>query len=421
MLDSALFRTDDGILQIIENLRKRNESKEKITEIQKAVEKRRNYIIESENLQAEKNKQSRIIGELKTAGNNAEFEKLKEQMKAVSDKLKELKEKEPEINNEYNAIISSLPNLLDSHVPEGPDESGNREIFISGKLPEFPFEVKPHYEVAEKLNLIDFERGVKLSGSRFYIYNEKIAQLERKLANFMLELHARKGYKERNIPLLVKDDCMFGTGQYPKFKDEYYRSDSDELSLIPTGEVPLTNIYADEILDSHDLPIKLTAFTPCFRREAGSAGKDTRGLIRVHQFYKTELVTFCLPEHSQKEWEILTHDAEDVLKKLGLTYRKLLLCSGDTGFSSSITIDLEVYMPGLRRWVEISSCSNFKDFQSRRARIRYKNKETGKNELVHTINGSGVAAGRLVAALLEYHQNADNSIHWASIETLLKL
>lgn len=421
MLDSALFRSEEGINRILENLKKRNESAEKISVIKNAVDKRRSYIIETETLQAEKNRQSKLMGELKAAKKEAEFEALKSQMKKVSDKLKILKEQEPVIEEEYESVVTTLPNLLDEKVPTGSDETFNKEIFVSGKIPEFAFEVKPHYEIAENLKLIDFERGVKLAGSRFYIYNEQIARLERKLANFMLELHGQKGYKERNIPLLVKDECMFGTGQYPKFKDEYYRSDADGLSLIPTAEVSLTNIYADEILDKEELPIKLTAFTPCFRREAGSAGKDTRGLIRVHQFYKAELVKFCLPEQSAAEWESLTSDAEDVLKKLNLTYRKLMLCSGDTGFSSAITIDLEVYMPGLKRWVEISSCSNFKDFQARRAKIRYKNKETGKNEFVHTINGSGVAAGRLIAALLEYHQNADNSINWEAIDTLVRI
>lgn len=421
MLDTALFRTEEGINRILENLKKRNESAEKISAIRTAVDKRRNFIIETENLQAEKNRQSKLMGELKAAKKEAEFETLKTQMKEVSDKLKVLKEQEPAIEAEYEAVVTTLPNLLDESVPVGTDETFNKEIFVSGKLPEFAFEVKPHYEIAEKYSLVDFERGVKLAGSRFYIYNEQIARLERLLANFMLELHAQKGYKERNIPLLVKDECMFGTGQYPKFKDEYYRSDADGLNLIPTAEVSLTNIYADEILEKEELPIKLTAFTPCFRREAGSAGKDTRGLIRVHQFYKAELVKFCLPEHSTAEWQALTADAEDVLKHLNLTYRKLMLCSGDTGFSSAITIDLEVYMPGLKRWVEISSCSNFKDFQARRAKIRYKNKDTGKNEFVHTINGSGVAAGRLIAALLEYHQNADNSINWESIDKLLVL
>ncbi len=278
--------------------------------------------------------------------------------------------------------------------------------------------VKPHYEIAEALSLVDFERGVKISGARFYVYNEQIARLERQLANFMLDLHAEAGYKERMVPLVVKDECMFGTGQFPKFADEYYRMDKDGLSLIPTGEVPLTNIYADEILNADQLPIKLTALTPCFRREAGSAGKDTRGLIRVHQFNKVELVKFVRPEESEKEWISLTNDAERVLQKLGLTYRVLSLCSGDMGFTSSITYDLEVYMPGLGRWLEISSCSNFKDFQARRAKIRYKN-EAGKNEYVHTINGSGVAAGRLIAALLEYHQTPYGKVDWAAIEAKL--
>jgi seryl-tRNA synthetase len=258
---------------------------------------------------------------------------------------------------------------------------------------------------------------VKIAGSRFYVYNEQAAKLERLLIQFMLKTHASNGYKERMIPYLVTDQCMFGTGQFPKFQDEYYRLSNDNLNLIPTAEVPLTNLFADEILKAESLPVCLTAATPCFRREAGSAGKDTRGLIRVHQFQKVELVIFSTPEKSSELHEKLTADAEAILKKLNLVYRVQLLCSGDTSSASSKTYDLEVWFPGLNRWVEISSCSHFLDYQARRAKIRYKNEE-GKNDYLHTLNGSGVAAGRLMAALMEYHQK-DGDIDFEKIETLL--
>ncbi len=418
MIDFQLLKTEEGIARVVESLRKRGDtaSSESLVSVSR---ERLSVIRETEALANERNVQSKKLGELKAQGRQAEFDALREKMKEVADKLKELKERESEVEERFQNLLARLPNLLDEKVPAGKDETANVVVRTVGEIPQFTFQPKPHYEIAEAEGLVDFERGVKIAGTRFYIYNEQIARLERRLANFMLDLHAEAGYKERNIPLLVKDECMYGTGQFPKFVDEYYRMEKDGLSLIPTGEVPLTNIYADEILPAEQLPICLSAFTPCFRREAGSAGKDTRGLVRVHQFYKVELVKFVRPQDSESEWQRLTADAEEVLKRLGLTYRVLSLCSGDMGFTASITYDLEVWMPGLNRWLEISSCSNFKDFQARRAKIRYKNPETGKNEYVHTINGSGVAAGRLVAALLEYHQTAAGGVDWTAIEAKL--
>lgn len=418
MIDFQLLKTEDGISRVVESLKKRGDAAAS-NNLVAAARERSAMIKEVEALQNERNVQSKVLGELKAQGKQAEFDALREKMKLVADKLKELKEKETQVEDNFQNLLSRLPNLLDEKVPVGKDETENIVVRTVGEIPKYSFAVKPHYEIAEAENLVDFERGVKISGTRFYIYNEQIARLERRLSNWMLDLHAKAGYSERNIPLLVKDECMFGTGQFPKFMDEYYRMEKDGLSLIPTGEVPLTNIYAGEILSADELPICLTAFTPCFRREAGSAGKDTRGLIRVHQFYKVELVKFVRPEDSEREWQKLTADAEQVLQRLGLTYRVLSLCSGDMGFTSSITYDLEVWMPGLNRWLEISSCSNFKDFQARRAKIRYKNNETGKNEHVHTINGSGVAAGRLIAALLEYNQTADGKVDWQAIDARL--
>lgn len=418
MIDHQLLKTDEGFERVLQSLAKRGDTAS-AADLKEAAEKRRTMIREVEALSNERNVQSKKLGELKAQGKQAEFDALRETMKDVADRLKALKEEEAPVEERFQNLLARLPNILDEKVPVGNDETQNVVVRTVGEIPKFDFEVKPHYEIAESQALVDFERGVKISGTRYYVYNEQIARLERQLANLMLDLHSEAGYKERMVPLLVKDECMFGTGQFPKFSDEYYRMEKDGLSLIPTGEVPLTNLYADEILNAADLPIKLTAFTPCFRREAGSAGKDTRGLVRVHQFNKVELVKFVKPEESEKEWISLTHDAERVLQKLGLTYRVLSLCSGDMGFTSSITYDLEIWMPGLNRWLEISSCSNFKDFQARRAKIRYKN-EAGKNEYVHTINGSGVAAGRLVAALLEYHQTPFGKVDWQAIDALLK-
>lgn len=417
MIDLQLLRTDEGFQRVLASLAKRGDTTGG-ADLKAAAEKRLSVIRETEALSNERNVQSKKLGELKAQGKQAEFDALRETMKGVADRLKVLKEEETAVEENFQNLLASLPNLVDDKVPEGKDETANVEIRTQGEIPKFSFDVKPHYEIAEALNLVDFERGVKISGARFYIYNDRIARLERKLSAWMLDQHAAAGYSERTVPLIVKDECMFGTGQFPKFKDEYYRMEKDDLSLIPTAEVPLTNIYADEILPESELPIKLMALTPCFRREAGSAGKDTRGLVRVHQFYKVELVKFVRPEDSDKEWQALTGDAENILKKLGFTYRVLCLCSGDMGFASSITYDLEIYMPGLKRWLEISSCSNFKDFQARRAKIRYKN-AAGKNEYLHTINGSGVAAGRLIAALLEYHQTDTGKIDWDAIDAKL--
>lgn len=417
MIDFQLLKTEEGLNRVLKSLARRGDTSA-AAELKTVAEKRSATIREVEALANERNVQSKKLGELKAQGKEAEFDALRETMKTVADRLKVLKEQEAKVEENFLHVLARVPNLLDDKVPDGKDEHANVVVRKEGEIPQFAFDVKPHYEVAEAQGLVDFERGVKISGARFYVYNERIARLERRLANYMLDKHAAAGYSERMVPLVVKDECMFGTGQFPKFADEYYRMEKDGLSLIPTGEVPLTNIYADEILSETELPISLMAFTPCFRREAGSAGKDTRGLVRVHQFYKVELVKFVRPEDSEREWLRLTADAENILKGLGLTYRVVALCSGDIGFTSSITYDLEIWMPGLKRWLEISSCSNFKDFQARRAKIRYKN-AAGKNEYLHTINGSGVAAGRLVAALLEYHQTADGNIDWAAIEKKL--
>jgi len=316
-----------------------------------------------------------------------------------------------QLNAVFNDLHLSLPNILDDSVPEGRDEKDNLEIRTWGEKPDFSFEPIPHFELGVNSGILDFERGVKISGTRFYIYRGLAARLERAIINFMLHLHTTEhGYTEIFGPFIVNDDSMIGTGQYPKFRDEYYRIERDELSLIPTAEVTLTNIYRDEILEMDDLPVYLTMQSACFRREAGAAGRDTKGLVRVHQFQKVELVKFVDPETSFDELEKLVSNAEEVLKRLNLHYRVVLLSSGDTSAASAKTYDIEVWMPGMNRYLEISSCSNFLDYQARRAKVRYRKARGEKPVQVHTLNGSGLAAGRTLAAIMENYQTEDGQI-----------
>jgi len=423
MIDPSLFKSDAGLELLQKSLKRRNENESTFARLVEINQKRRDLMTSSENLQSKRNTLSKEIGQLQGAKNPADavkIEAIKNEVRVIGEDLKNQKEDLARIDEEYEKLILMIPNILDNEVPDGTSEEDNHVVYEFGTKPHYTFTVKPHYEIAENLNLVDFKRGVKLSGSRFYVYNDEISKLERKLIDCLLTNHEASGYKERTVPLLVADAAMYGTGQLPKFAGEFYRLEEDQLNLIPTAEVPLTNLYADEILSAEDLPVYLMSATACFRREAGSAGKDTRGLIRVHQFQKVELVKFVAPENSTEELENLTLDAESILKKFNLHYRKLLLCSADTSFSSARTYDLEVWLPGLNRWMEISSCSNFRDFQARRAKIRYKNTATGKNEHVHTLNGSGVALGRLIAALLEYYQTQDGTIDWAKIYSLMK-
>ena len=412
MIDSSLLKTDQGRDALRKSLTDRQEADTVVDKLSEMSIKRSKLITSSETLQGKRNAISKDIATIKNE-NPEKVDALKNEVRSISEDLKKQKEELLELDQIYSDTLLTIPNVLDKTVPVGADEKSNVSVRQVGEIPEFP--AKPHFEVAEEYGLVDFERGVKLSGSRYYVYNEDLSKLERALTNFMLGLHEKAGYKERTVPFLVNNEAMLRTGQFPKFADEYYQIERDGLNLIPTAEVPLTNLYADEIVSEKDLPIQVCSLTPCFRREAGSAGKDTRGLVRVHQFMKVELVKFVKPENSADELQKLTGDAERVLQELDLTYRVIFLCSGDTSFSSSLTYDIEVWMPGLKRWLEISSCSNFKDFQARRAKIRYKDDSTGKNTLVHTLNGSGVAAGRLIAALMEYHQAPDGSIDFDSI------
>ncbi|MFN3534426.1 MAG: serine--tRNA ligase [Desulfatiglandales bacterium] len=333
------------------------------------------------------------------------------QLRSLSDQIKELDSELREIEERLTAILMLIPNIPDESVPVGKDETENLVIREWGEKPSFGFEPKPHWEVGERLGILDIPRATKISGSRFALLMGLGSKLERALINFMLDLHTKEhGYKEVWPPFMVNSQSMTGTGQLPKFKEDLFKIESWDYYLIPTAEVPVTNIHREEILEEGLLPIKYVAYSPCFRAEAGSHGKDTRGIIRQHQFDKVELVKLTRPEDSDSELESLTKDAEEVLQRLGLCYRVVCLCTGDLGFSSSKTYDLEVWMPGQNTYREISSCSNFKDFQARRADIRFKKKGQKGTRLVHTLNGSGVAIGRTFAAILENYQREDGRV-----------
>lgn len=362
---------------------------------------------EAEELRAERNRVSKEIGIQKSQGKD--ITEISANMKAVGDRIKAIEEALSKEEDSLQELNLGLPNLLDPSVPEGKSEEDNVLVKSWGEIPKFTFSPKAHYEIGESLKIFDFERGVKLSGARFYTYRGLAAKLERALMNLMLDTHtSENGYEEMWVPVLVNDESMTATGQLPKFADDFYRLEKDGLNLIPTAEVPLTNYYRDEIIPEKELPIAVCAHTSCFRREAGSYGKDTRGLVRVHQFQKVELVRFVSPEESTKEHEKMLSHAESILQKLKLHYRVMLLCSRDMSAASSKTYDIEVWMPGLGRFMEISSVSNFRDYQARRGKIRYKSKE-GKNLLVHTLNGSGLAIGRTLAAVIENYQIEDGS------------
>ena len=332
-------------------------------------------------------------------------------MKEVGVKIKAFDTQVADIDAQLTEIATTLPNLPHDSVPIGEDEDDNVEVRRWSKPRQFSFEPKNHWDIAEELDILDFERGAKVAGSRFVYYKGLAARLERAVYNFMLDEHVyEQGYTEMITPYLVNSKAMFGTGQFPKFKEDVFQVEDRDLTLIPTAEVPLTNYYADEILDGKDLPIYFTALSPSFRSEAGSAGRDTRGLIRLHQFHKVEMVKFAKPEHSYEELEKMTANAENILQKLNLPYRVVALSTGDMGFSAAKTYDLEVWIPAQNTYREISSCSNTEDFQARRAQIRYRDEADGKVKLLHTLNGSGLAVGRTVAAILENYQNEDGSV-----------
>ncbi|HLZ00249.1 MAG TPA: serine--tRNA ligase [Candidatus Angelobacter sp.] len=372
-------------------------------------ERRRKLITESEGLKAQRNRASEEIARLKKAGQDASAQM--EQTKALREKGDALEKQAAEIDQELRTSLAMLPNLPQEQVPAGNSAEQNVEVRRWGTPTEFGFTPKPHWELGEQLGVLDMERAAKLSGARFAVYWGLGAKLERALASFMLDLHTREhGYTEVLPPYLVNSDSMYGTGQLPKFAQDSFKCQEHDLWLIPTAEVPLTNLYRDEVLDAARLPVSVTAYTPCFRSEAGSYGKDVRGIIRQHQFQKVELVKFTRPEESNAQHEQLTRDAETVLQKLGLHYRVMLLCAGDMSPSSARTYDLEVWLPGQQLYREISSCSNFEAYQSRRANIRWRPEGGKKTEFLHTLNGSGLAIGRTWLAILENYQQADGSV-----------
>jgi len=362
-------------------------------------------------MQERRNAASKLIGAAMKDGRGDEAEALKAEVSGLKDQMETVEAEERAASSGLNDLLSGLPNVLDDDVPEGADEDDNRELRIVGSPPRFDFEPKAHFDLGEDLGLMDFETASELSGSRFVILKGALARMERALADFMLDVQTEDfGYTEVSPPLLVREDALYGTGQLPKFGDDLFRT-TDERWLIPTAEVPLTNMVAGRILEESELPYRVTAHTACFRAEAGAAGKDTRGMLRQHQFYKVELVSIVKPEDSEAELDRMTGCAEEILKRLGLAYRVVVLCSGDTGFGAAKTHDLEVWMPGQDTYREISSVSNTRGFQARRMNARYRPAGDGQGpEHVHTLNGSGVAVGRALIAVLENYQNADGSI-----------
>ena len=406
MLDIKRIRADFDA--VAAKLAHRGVATQTLNQIKDLDQKRRQILVTVEELKAKRNTVSAEIAQAKRTKENAD-DKIAA-MQTLSADIKSLDAELAEIDDQLTAIITVLPNTPHDSVPIGADEKDNVEVRRWGTPRAFDFEPKAHWDLGEDLKILDWERGAKVTGARFLFYKNLGARLERALYNFMLDEHLAEGYQEVIPPYIVNHDSMFGTGQYPKFKEDTFELADTNFVLIPTAEVPLTNYYRDEILDGKDLPINFTAMSPSFRSEAGSAGRDTRGLIRLHQFHKVEMVKFAKPEQSYEELEKMTANAENILQKLGLPYRVLALCTGDMGFSAAKTYDLEVWIPAQNAYREISSCSNTEDFQARRAQIRYRDEADGKVKLAHTLNGSGLAVGRTVAAILENYQNEDGSV-----------
>ncbi len=407
MLDIKRLREDfDNVKAAVE---RRGKGDFGIDNVMVFDEKRRSILAEVEQMKNLQKIESKKIPQMKKNGEDTTA--LMEEMKELSDKIKALDEQVSEAEANLKDALLNVPNTPHPTVPDGKDDQDNVELRKWGEPTSFDFEPKAHWDIGEDLDILDFERAAKLSGTRFTVYKGLGARLERSVINFMLNLHTEEhGFTEILPPFMVGRAAMTGTGQLPKFEDDMFYVPAKDHFLIPTAEVPVTNLRAGEILDGADLPIYYTAYTPCFRKEAGSAGRDTRGLIRQHQFNKVELVKFANPDNSYDELESLTHAAEEVLQILNIPYRVVKLSAGDLGFSSAMTYDIEVWMPSYGRYVEISSCSNFEDYQARRANIRFRREPKGKAEFVHTLNGSGLAVGRTVAAILENYQQADGSI-----------
>ena len=405
MLDIKAIRQDPEIL--VKALEKRH-SKIDLSEFLGLDKKRRELIAETESLKSKQNAASKLIPGYKKEGKD--ISGLMAEMKEIADKVKDLDAQIKDVDTRMEGIMLTIPNMPNPLVPDGVDDRDNLEIRRFGEPTKFDFEPKAHWDLGASLNILDPETAGKVTGTRFTFYRGLGARLERSIGNFMLDYHTAHGYTEIFPPFMVNRASMTGTGQLPKFEDGAFKITGTDYFMIPTAEVPVTNMHRDEILDGSKLPIKYCAYSACFRQEAGSAGRDTRGLVRQHQFNKVELVKFTTPETSYAELEDLTHEAEMILQELKLPYRVVRLCAGDLGFSSAMTYDIEVWMPSYGRYVEISSCSDFEAFQARRANIRYKNGPKDKAQFVHTLNGSGLAIGRTTAAILENYQQADGSV-----------
>ncbi len=405
MLDLNFVRNN------LEFVKKKVEDKKSSFDIEnfkKLDAERRGIITETEALQSSRKKLSKEIGMMRRDGKDSSA--LEAESVAVAEKIGGLNDKLQELEEAFKDILLNIPNMYDDSVPVGQDEADNEVVRVHGEAPELDFEAKPHWDLGELNEGLDFARAAKITGSRFTVYRKNFAKLERVLISFMLEKHtSENGYMEILPPFMVNDQSLIGTGNLPKFKDDLYKIEGENYYLVPTAEVPLTNIHRDEVLEEKELPVKYAAYTPCFRSEAGSHGRDVRGIIRQHQFNKVELLHFVKPEDSFQQLEELLGSAESILKDLGLHYRVVKLCTGDLSFSSAKTYDIEVWMPARNGYVEISSCSNFLDFQARRARIKYKNVK-GKKEFLHTLNGSGLAIGRTVAAIMENYQEDSGRI-----------
>ena len=407
MIDPKLLR--HSATEVAENLARRNFEFDTVAYLD--LEKQRKSLqVEVESLRAAKNSSAKSVGAAKARGED--IEPLLAKVKDLCDRLVISENELRVVLSDLLTIEEGLPNLLHDDVPGGSDESDNTEVLTWGVVPKFDFEALDHVDLGTGLGLLDFDAASRISGSRFAVMRGALARLQRALIQFMLDVHSTEhGYEEAYVPYLVKSDALFGTGQLPKFEDDLFKTAGEPtFFLIPTAEVPVTNLARESIMDAAEMPRKYVAHTPCFRSEAGSHGKDTRGMIRQHQFEKVELVQLVTPDNSDAALEELTGHAETVLQRLELPYRKVILCSGDIGFSSYKTYDLEVWLPGQNAYREISSCSNFRDFQARRMQARWRNPESGKPELLHTLNGSGVAAGRALIAVMENHQQADGSV-----------
>jgi len=410
MLDIHFVRANFEFVK--EKLEQRGVSSETLNSFSSLDDKRRALVRERDDLNARRNRESEAIGALMKSGQKEKADSQRAAVREIGDQIARTESELAQVEKDLDGLMTALPNLPNDTVPVGVDETANKEVKRWGEPPKFSFEPQDHVDLGLRLGILDLERAAKISGARFAILTGAGAQLERALTKFCLDIQTKRhGYQEVAPPFIVNAKTLFGTGQLPKFENDLFKlNDERELYLIPTAEVPLTNIYAGEILDLSRLPIRMTAYTPCFRSEAGSYGKDTRGLIRQHQFDKVELVKLTLPESSDEELERMTRDAETILEELGLSYRRVLLCTGDMGFSAAKTYDIEVWLPSQNTYREISSCSNCESFQARRAQIRFRRDQKGKPEYVHTLNGSGLAIGRLWVAMLENYQKEDGTV-----------